>query len=210
MNTLTPFLFKLLRIPVTIATILLDRWVWPLWFTAQGVQVGDGLRLVGRPEVRLTSGGHITLADDVALYSRGNSNPLQLSTPCVLRLLADNAVIHIGAHSALSGAVICAATSVKIGEHVLVGANAIISDTDFHPLGAADRRADRNRGALTRPITIGADVFIGSRAIILKGTTLGEGCVVGAGAVVSGEFPPHSIIAGNPAKVVKTLENSAS
>ncbi len=210
MNTLTRFLFKLLRIPVTIAIILLDGWIWPLWLSAQGVQVGRGLRMVGRPEVRLTRGGRITLADDVALYSRANSNPLQLTTPCVLRLLADNAVIRIGAHSALSGAVICAATSVEIGEHVLIGANVVISDTDFHPLGAADRRSDRNRGALTRPVIIGADVFIGSRAIILKGTTLGEGCVVGAGAVVSGQFPPHSIIAGNPAKVVKTLENSTS
>ncbi len=208
MNTVTHFLLKLGRAPLTLTRILLDGWVWPGWLTAQGVQTAPGLRLVGRPEVRLTPGGQIILGAGVTLASRPASNPMQLTTPCALRLMAANAVIRIGDHSALSGTVICAATAVEIGNHVLVGANVVISDTDFHPLAAADRRTDRNHGALTRPVVIGADVFIGARAIILKGTTLGEGCVVGAGAVVSGQFPPHSVIVGNPAQVVKTLDNN--
>ncbi len=59
----------------------------------------------------------------------------------------------------------------------------------------------------SKPITIGKNCFIGCNAIILKGSILGDGCIVGAGAVVSGVFEPGSVIAGNPAKVVKTLDN---
>jgi maltose O-acetyltransferase len=58
----------------------------------------------------------------------------------------------------------------------------------------------------TAPITIGDDVWIGAHAIILKGVALGDGCVVAAGAVVTkGDYQPGSILAGNPAKVVKTV-----
>ena len=52
-------------------------------------------------------------------------------------------------------------------------------------------------------ITIEDDVWIGSRAIILKGVTIGRGSIVGAGAVVTKSTPPYSIVAGNPAKMVK-------
>lgn len=199
-------LLKILRAPWTIAAVIGDRWLWPMLVGAAGVKHGDGLTLVGAPEIRMTSGGTIKLGNKVSLFSRQTSNPLLLHTPCALRLLAPNARITIGDDCALSGVVVCAATAVDIGNHVLIGANVKISDTDFHPLSPEARRADRNRGASTKAIVIHDDVFIGAGAFILKGTVLGEGCVVGAGAIVSGEFPARSIIAGNPAKVIKTLE----
>lgn len=118
--------------------------------------------------------------------------------------------IVIGDGSGLSGVVICAASAIEIGARVLVGANSTIVDTDFHPLSPEARREHATRGAVSRPIRIGDDVFIGMHALILKGTDLGEGCVVGAGAVVAGSFPPRSIVAGNPARVVKELPASSS
>ena len=57
-----------------------------------------------------------------------------------------------------------------------------------------------------KEIKIGKNCFIGCNSIILKGTVLGEGCVVGAGAVVAGKFEANSIIAGNPARVIRKLE----
>ncbi|MCD7859021.1 MAG: hypothetical protein LUH51_02465 [Firmicutes bacterium] len=48
--------------------------------------------------------------------------------------------------------------------------------------------------------------FIGCNTILLKGTVLGDGCVVGAGVVVSGEFPANSVIAGNPASILRIIE----
>jgi len=53
------------------------------------------------------------------------------------------------------------------------------------------------------------DVFIGMGVIVLKGSHLGRGCVVGAGSVVSGTFPPGSIVAGNPARVVRALASGS-
>ncbi|MBI5667997.1 MAG: acyltransferase [Chloroflexi bacterium] len=196
---------KGLRAPMTITALLADQYVWPAWLRAQGVEFGPGLKLVGGPDVRLTPGGKIHLGSNVSLYSRRASNPLLLHHPCALRLLASNACISIGSGSALSGTVICAATSVEIGEHVLIGANCKISDTDFHPLSPEARRHDRNQGAQTEPIVIENDVFIGAHAFILKGSRLGVGCVVGAGAVVAGTFPPRSVIAGNPARIIRQL-----
>ena len=171
-----------------------------------GVEVESNLILVGRPVFRLAEGGEIRLGERVRLLSRRGSNPLQLRSPCALTLLAPNARITIGDDSALSGVVICATISVEIGRHVLVGANCTIVDTDFHPISPIQRREHPTRGAVSRPVRIGDDVYIGTQAILLKGTTLGDGCVVGAGAVVSGVFPANSMIAGNPARIVRQID----
>lgn len=80
-------------------------------------------------------------------------------------------------------------------------------DNDFHPLEIEARNADIKEKIGTKPIKIGKNCFIGCNALILKGTELGDGCVVGAGAVVSGKFEAGSVIAGNPAKVIRKLEN---
>lgn len=58
----------------------------------------------------------------------------------------------------------------------------------------------------TKPIEIGKDCFIGANSIILKGTVIGDGCVIGAGSVVCGKFEPNTVIAGNPAKVIRHLQ----
>jgi acetyltransferase-like isoleucine patch superfamily enzyme len=202
------YIEKILRSPITVSILLADRYLWPQWLRLQGVNYEAGLTLVGLPEIRMMQGGEIKLGNNVNLYSRRRSNPLQLHSPCVFRLLQPNASIQIGDGSALSGTVICAATSVQLGKRVLIGANCKLADTDFHPLLPEVRQVDRNQGAASKPIVIGDDVFIGAHAIILKGTVLEEGCVVGAGAVVSGTFPRRSILAGNPATIIKKLDSS--
>jgi len=201
-------LAKLLRSPITVPTVIADRYVWPVWLRWQGVQFGEGLTLVGRPVIRWAKNGEIWLGRDVTLCSRPQSNPLQLSTPCALCLARPGARITIGDGCGLSGTVICAATSVDIGQRVLIGVDCRIVDTDFHPLSPAQRRIHPTEGAASKPIVIGDDVFIGMNAVLLKGTVLGEGCVVGANAVVSGMFPAYTIIAGNPARVIKQLDPS--
>lgn len=182
----------------------LDRWLWPWWLRIAGVQCGRNVHCTGRPRIRIARGGEIRLGDRVHLVSRRVANPLWLHRPCSLSVRA-GARIVIGEGSGLSGVVICAASSVEIGDRVLVGANCTIVDTDFHPLSPEARREHATRGALSQPVRIGNDVFIGMHALILKGTELDDGCVVGAGAVVTGRFPPRSIVVGNPARVVKEL-----
>ena len=93
---------------------------------------------------------------------------------------------------------------ITIGDRVWVGANTVISDTDFHPLDPARRRADP-LAANTAPISIADDVFIGMHALILKGVSIGAGAVIAAGSVVTRDVPAGSVVAGNPARVIRQV-----
>lgn len=105
---------------------------------------------------------------------------------------------------------------VTIGDRVLISSNVHIHDTDAHPQDAGQRFA-QTRAILTSghpsniagidaaPIVIGADAWIGFNVAILKGVTIGEGAIVGACSVVTKDVAPYTVVAGNPAKVIKTL-----
>jgi len=98
----------------------------------------------------------------------------------------------------------CAFERITIGDNVAVGANTSILDTDFHPIDREERR-DQPAGGQTAPVVIGHDVFVGMNCLILKGVTIGDGSVVGAGSVVTKDVPPGVIVAGNPARIVQEL-----
>lgn len=198
-------LLRWFRIPSAIVSAGCDRLLWFPCLWAEGVHCGRAVRCVGRPHVRLGSGGEIWLGDGVQLVSQRRGNPL-VHRRCTLIVRGAGARLTIGAGSGLSGAVVYVAERVEIGCRVLVGANCTIVDTDFHPLSPEQRRQHPSRGAVSKPVIIGDDVFIGAGAILLKGTRLGDGCVVGAGAVVAGAFPARSLVAGNPARVIRHLE----
>ena len=113
--------------------------------------------------------------------------------------------IKIGNNVGISGTTIYARKGIEIGDNTLIGGNVKILDNDFHPIEVEARNADIKEKIGTKPIKIGKNCFIGCNSIILKGTELGDGCVVGAGAVVSGKFEDNCVIAGNPAKIVKKV-----
>jgi acetyltransferase-like isoleucine patch superfamily enzyme len=93
---------------------------------------------------------------------------------------------------------ITAAKEVIVGEGTLLGADCLITDTDFHvPLG--NHRWGNDLLANSAPVRIGKGCFIGARSIILKGVTIGDGAVVAAGAVVTKDVPTEHLAAGNPA-----------
>lgn len=97
------------------------------------------------------------------------------------------------------GASISAHAGVTIGREVLIGNYAMIMDNDYHdPL-------DHNRLGASKPIVIEDRAWIGARAIVLKGVRIGEGAVVAAGAVVTKDVPPRTMVAGVPAAVVRAL-----
>lgn len=91
---------------------------------------------------------------------------------------------------------------VTIGKNAMLGPN-VQFYTALHPLNAQERIAGPEYGA---PITIGDNVWIGGGAMILAGVTLGDNVVVGAGSVVTKSFGDNVVIAGNPARVIKTIE----
>lgn len=186
---------------------------YKLLLRVNNVKYGKKLLLKGVPVIFNKKGANLTIGNNVVIKSSFLSNLVGLYSRTIIVTRAKDAVLEIGDNVGISGATIYARKGIYIGENTCIGGNAKILDNDFHPIDVEDRLrllTDKNGGDSdlipAKEIYIGKNCFIGCNAIILKGTILGDNCVVGAGAVVSGIFEANSVIVGNPAKVVKKLE----
>jgi acetyltransferase-like isoleucine patch superfamily enzyme len=176
--------------------------IWRLEARFKGVVFQGSSDILGRPIISIAKGGLIQIGDGVRIYSSTRANPLGLARPSVLRALAPNARVLLADRVGLSGAVLCAGSVIEIGENTLVGAGAMLIDNDFHlPVGDCDWNDDCTSNA--RPIKVGRGVFIGTQSIILKGVTIGDRAVIGAGAVVTKDVPAHHLAVGNPARLIQ-------
>ncbi len=93
--------------------------------------------------------------------------------------------------------------SISIGHHVVISERVVLRDSDNHTIKDLEAiSSDESAG--TAPIVVGDHVWIGMNVIVLKGVTIGEGAVVAAGSVVNKDVQPHCLVAGVPAKVIKT------
>ena len=88
---------------------------------------------------------------------------------------------------------------ITIEDDVMIGPKVSLI-TESHPINPAERKA-----LMVKPVVIKRNAWIGAGAIIMPGVTVGENSVVAAGAVVSKDVPPNTVVAGVPAKVIKTL-----
>lgn len=181
-----------------------NNW-FKLFMKANKIKYGKRLLLKGIPVIFNKSGAKLVIGDNVTIKSSFLSNLVGLYQRTIIVTRTSEAEISIGNNVGISGATIYARKSIIIGENTHIGGNTKIMDNDFHPLEIEARNADIKEKIGTRPIVIGKNCFIGCNALILKGTILGDGCVVGAGAVVSGKFEDNSVIAGNPARFIKRL-----
>ena len=141
--------------------------------------------------------GRIIIGDNVML---GNRN-----TWVFRGNVYDNVELVIGNNVTINyQTLIDVAQKVEIKDRVLMAGQVIIFDNNVHSVDY------RNRNNLTdkdiSPVIIEEDVWIGTRAVILKGVTIGRGSIVAAMSVVTKSVPPYSLVAGNPAKVVKNLK----
>ena len=107
-----------------------------------------------------------------------------------------------GARSFMNwGGMILDCAAITVGDDVLMAAGVqLIAAT--HPIEAADRLEGWE---LARPVTIGDRAWLGSGVLVLPGVTVGEEAVVGAGAVVTRDVAPRTVVAGNPARVIREL-----
>jgi acetyltransferase-like isoleucine patch superfamily enzyme len=173
--------------------------LWRLEAKFKGVEFQGETTFIGRPLISIVENGRIILGDGVIINSSTRANPLSLAHPSVLRALSTGAKLVVGRNVGLSGTILCAATLIEIGEGTIFGAGAMVIDTDFHePIGEWGWGNDFQ--LVSRPIKIGRGVFVGARAIVLKGVTIGDRAVIGAGAVVSKDVPAFHCAVGNPAR----------
>jgi acetyltransferase-like isoleucine patch superfamily enzyme len=120
--------------------------------------------------------------------------------------------VVIGDFCYFTNAVLLCELELRFGNYVVIGWNATIADTDFHPLSPAERIADaiacsplgkgRSRPEIPcRPVVIEDDVWIGPNATILKGVRIGAGSWIEAGSLVTRDVPANSRVLGNPAQI---------
>lgn len=121
----------------------------------------------------------------------------------------DDARLTVGDHTTINyQTLISVAKEVRIGKHCSLAGEIKIFDNNSH---STDYRARREKRPLERkdvaPVIIEDDVWVGTQTIILKGVRIGRGAVIAAGSVVTREVPPFTLVAGNPARVLRKLPN---
>jgi len=176
--------------------------VWLMEAKFKGVECHPDVLFLGRPLIHRGEGSEMILSQGVRIASALRANPLGCFQPSVLRTMALGARLELGKNVGISGTVLCAGKSIVIGEDTIIGSGAMILDNDLHaPLGEWGWREEYATNA--REVRIGRGVFIGARAIIMKGVTIGDRAVIGAGAVVTKDVPERMIAVGNPARNIQ-------
>jgi acetyltransferase-like isoleucine patch superfamily enzyme len=163
-------------------------------------------RISGEPvtlqPVLFVGPGEVVLGDGVQFGWK--SSPLFYVGYCHVETTVPEARIEIGDRTEFNNNLMIKSegAGIRIGKDGLFGANVEIFDSNFHDLHPARRKAGTQKMA---PVEIGDNVFVGMGVKILKGVTIGDDSVIGAGSVVSSSIPAGVVAAGSPARVVREL-----
>jgi acyl-[acyl carrier protein]--UDP-N-acetylglucosamine O-acyltransferase len=160
-----------------------------------GGRVRFGRRVVANHRLDVRGPGQVVVGDEANLFAFVGRTRLYTRAPV--------ARIVIGRNVRLNGTTIQAAASVEVGEDCILG-DANVMDTDMHPL-SPDRRHNPAAEVRSAPVVLEPNVWVGGQAAILPGVRIGRNSVVGFRAVVTGDVPPNVVVAGNPARVVRSL-----
>lgn len=166
--------------------------VWRLisakWYLRSINVVGALVTTNGKPKI--VNKGHITLGDGVRIWSSINRAKI---------FVEKGGELIVGKNSRINGAHISVSSNVTIGNNVRIAPYVLIIDDDYHDVDNLSKAGKK------LPIIIEDNVWIASCAKILKGVTIGEGSVIATGAIVTKNVPAYTVVAGIPAKVIKTL-----
>jgi acetyltransferase-like isoleucine patch superfamily enzyme len=170
-------------------------WLWltSRWKLRRCTSAGARVLVAGR--LIVCNDGALHLGERVRI--RGTHVPVELATLC-------GGTLRIGDRTFInSGVSICAQRSVTIGEGCAIGNYTLIMDTDFHAV------EDYRKQGEAEPVVIEEGVWLAARVTVLKGVRIGRGAVVAAGAVVTRDVPPHTLVGGVPARVIRSLDPGA-
>jgi acetyltransferase-like isoleucine patch superfamily enzyme len=157
------------------------------------ITVGKEFVLMPHVDLRLTDNAKLVIGDYCSIDSYAY---LQLTKPEPVVILED--YVSIG-----RGSVIAAKKLIRIGRYTQIGPFCQINDQDH---AFARDELIMNQRAIIAPVIIGEDCWFGSGVRVVKGVTIGDGVVLGAGSVVTSDIPPYQIWAGAPARFIKNRE----
>lgn len=198
---LKQFLIKLLNLPTTLRIKLYPR-INRMILKTHGVELGKNLQIPGKVSW-LIRGARITIGDNFYLSSGNCVNPIASNLQADV-YVEPGATLTIGNNVGMSSTRLWIHESARIGTNVKIGGCVLITDTDAHPMDYVARRSS-NDGTKSAPVVIEDDVWVGAHCIILKGVTIGARGIIGAGSVVTKNIPADCVAAGNPCKVIKSL-----
>ena len=167
---------------------------------------------------RFTGKGSVYLTTRIVFSGTANKSNIYLSTTsrvhgCIT--VCDTGQVYVGNYSQVGpNSVIRCVDSVRIGDYTMISTNVVISDNNNHPINPLDREEIQKTSAGSdlrsmkysdhSPIIIGNRCWIGEYSRICKGVSVGDGSIVAANAVVTKDVPANTIVAGNPARIVKS------
>lgn len=178
--------------------------VWSHLLNGQ-VRIGEGTKL---------SNAHLVVRDpkDCCLFIGSASN-----IECQIVFANRGTTISLGSGTHIGGGTVLeSACGIEVGDDVLIAFGVTIMDHDSHSLNFEERKKDvrdwmreeKNwAGVNMAPVKISNKAWIGARAIVLKGVQIGEGAVIGAGSVVTRDVPAWTLVAGNPARIIRSIDS---
>ena len=155
------------------------------------------------PRIRILPNSKIQIGSNFTI----NSQSIETAWYCRSAIhVGTNATLNIGNNVGMNGSLIFCSKQITIGNNTIIGGGTRIFDTNFHSTDYRVRRDEKRFSeCVSRPIFIGDDVFVGTNCIICKGVTIGNRSIISAGSVVVKDVPADSIVGGNPAKVIKFI-----
>lgn len=183
---------------------LRDRWLRLNLYTRSALVPGEvylhpkaelyvPVRCDGRGKVSVGKG---TMIGSTCAPRAGNGEVL-------LQARSTDAVIEIGENVWFSNNISMISNQrILVGDNCLIGDFVSVFDSDFHTIDPVHRRSSAGK---TSPVTIGNNVWFGSRVTVLKGVSIGENSIISPQSVVTGDIPANCIAGGNPAKVIRMI-----
>lgn len=162
-----------------------------------GIRFKKGVGFYGLMKFKKAANATIEIGTKCKFRSKPTSNLIGINKPCIISALTTKANLQIGDNCGFSGTVIGCFCNIKIGKNVRCGANTLITDSDWH--------LDDIRAGKPCPVIIENNVWLGVNVMVLKGVTIGENTIIGAGSVVVQDIPPNVVAAGNPCKIIKSI-----
>lgn len=195
------FIYRIRRLTITCYSMITNR----ISMSIRGISYGKGFRCCGSIFYRKATGGSIVIGNNVSINSHHISDPIGGDTKTML-IVSPYGKLVLHDYASISNSTLFASEHIEIGAYTCIGGGVKIYDTDFHSV-IPEYRLNGNTNVKTAPVYIGEKCFIGGHSIILKGVTIGDEAVIGAGSVVTQNIPPREVWAGNPAKFIKRINH---
>lgn len=191
------------------ARVRQDYYKTKLKHMGENVTIGTGVRIVGAEYISL--GNNVRISDGCTLIARGEggitlADNVRLEERVYLDTERPDGYINVDAHVYIgTGTTLFGHCGLEIGDHCLLAQN--ITLTPYSHIFDDPAANIITQGGHSRKVTIGRDSYIGMNVCILYSADIGEGSVVGSGAVVVNPLAPYSVAVGNPAKAIRTRQS---